>query len=406
MRKPGTPSLARAVGGQLCSGCGLCAALAPGALEMRLTAKGFLRPAETGPVPHETDARIARLCPGLGLSVAPEGRRDHPLWGPHVAMHSGYATDPALRHAGSSGGALSAILAHLLESGAVDAVIQVGADPALPIGNRTVMSRDAADVLRSAGSRYAPSAPLAEIGECLASDLTYAFVGKPCDVAALRALEREDRRISERIPWLLTFFCAGVPSLHGAREVVARLGVAERDLAAFRYRGNGWPGHATATRRDGTEARMSYAESWGGILSRHLQFRCKICPDGTGGFADVVCADAWETDARGYPLFEEREGVSLVMSRTARGEALVRAAEAGGRLALAPFDAAALEAMQPGQTQRRRFALARLLALRLVWRPAPRYRGFHLLRNALRAGLRGNLRNFLGTLRRAALDRL
>jgi coenzyme F420 hydrogenase subunit beta len=37
---------------------------------------------------------------------------------------------------------------------------------------------------------------------------------------------------------------------------------------------------------------MSYADSWGGILSRHVQFRCKICPDGTGGFADVVCADA------------------------------------------------------------------------------------------------------------------
>ena len=60
-----------------------------------------------------------------------------------------------------------------------------------------------------------------------------------------------------------------------------------------------------ATLREFTERTMSYHNSWGKILSRHVQHRCKICADGTGNPADLVCADAWHADDEGYPLFEE-----------------------------------------------------------------------------------------------------
>ena len=395
-----SPVLSRVLCNRLCSGCGGCAALAPGAIRMELSAEGFLRPLQRGPIDAETEARIAAICPGVALAQESGTRRDHPLWGPFLGMYSGHATDPALRHAGASGGALSALLAHLLDTGAVDAVVQVAADPDLPIGNRIVLSTDRPGVQAGAGSRYAPSAPLEGIGACLESERSYAFVGKPCDVAALHAMKRFDDRVGRRFPYLVSFFCAGVPSLDGAREILDQLGVAEKDVTAFRYRGNGWPGFATATLDDGSARKMSYADSWGGVLSRHVQFRCKICPDGTGGFADVVCADAWETDEKGYPVFAEREGISLVVSRTEKGEALVRAAVAAQRLAISDFDVSTLAGVQPGQTQKRRYTLARLAALRALGRPAPRYRGFHLLRNAARGGMLSNARNFLGTLRR------
>lgn len=395
-----SPTLTTVLTGRLCCGCGGCAAVAPDAVAMRLDAEGYLRPVQGAAVSTAQEALIARICPGVGLTQAPEGRADDPLWGPLIAMRAGHATDPELRRTGSSGGALSALLVHLLDSGAVDHVVQVAADPALPIGNRTVCSSTRDEVLAAAGSRYAPSGPLEGLERYLASSARHAFVGKPCDVAALAALRQVDPRVAVRFPYLLSFFCAGVPSLAGAREVLGQLQAPEAQLAAFRYRGNGWPGFATARLRDGTERRMSYADSWGKILSRHVQFRCKICPDGTGGFADVVCADAWEADVRGYPVFDEREGSSLIVSRTAGGEALIAAAVAAGRLQVAPFDAAGLAAIQPGQAGKRRLTLARLLALRLLRRPAPVYRGFHLARNAARAGLRANARNFLGTLRR------
>ncbi len=349
---------------------------------------------------------IRQVCPGLRLTQQPAGRMDHPLWGPVIAMRAGHATDPDLRRNASSGGVLSAILVHLLETGAVDGVLQTAADPDLPVGNRTVVCVTPRDVFAAAGSRYAPSAPLADLSTHLSSGRRLAFVGKPCDVAALQVMKRYEPRIAERFPYILSFFCAGVPSLSGARAILAQLGLAEREVTAFRYRGDGWPGFATATLADGTMRRMSYADSWGGVLSKHVQLRCKICPDGTGGFADVVCADAWETGVKGYPVFTEREGVSLVVSRTECGEALVQAALAAGAISAAPFDIAALKAIQPGQTGRRRLTLARLVALRLCGRPIPVFRGFHLLRNAVRAGLFANARNLLGTLRRTMQGRL
>jgi coenzyme F420 hydrogenase subunit beta len=397
----GASSLARVARGQLCSGCGGCALVAPGRIVMEYEAQGFLRPQQLGPVSAGEDARIARICPGLGQRVEAGERRDDVLWGPWLEMRRGHARDETLRHVASSGGALSALLVHLLESGRVDGVVQTAADPALPIGNVTVLSEEAAAIQAAAGSRYAPSAPLAALEPHLAGERRLAFVGKPCDVAALRALALEDPRVDARFPVMLSFFCAGIPALAGAREVLGRLGVSEAETQAFRYRGHGWPGNATARTHSGREASMSYHDSWGGVLSRYVQHRCKICADGTGKAADLVCADAWECDARGYPLFEEAPGISLIVARTEWGAAILAEAEAAGHVATEPFDPARLAAMQPGQSGRRRALLSRLAALRLLGRPVPRYEGLNLARAAAQAGLRPNLRGFLGMLKRS-----
>jgi coenzyme F420 hydrogenase subunit beta len=380
--------------------------VAPGKVVMEQTDAGFLRPRQDSGLTADEEARIARICPGLGQRVVAEGRRDDVLWGPYVSMRKGHAMDEEMRHTASSGGALSAILLHLLETGQVDGVIQTAASPDLPIGNVAVLSEDRAGILRSAGSRYAPSSPLGNLTDYLDGKRRYAFVGKPCDVVALRALAREDLRIDAEIPFVLSFFCAGVPSLKGAEAVVEKLGASLDEVTAFRYRGNGWPGHATATLASGEEKSMTYHASWGGVLSKHVQHRCKICADGTGKAADVVCADAWHADEDGYPLFEEEDGVSLVVARTNRGEALVEAATSAGAIALEPFDVAELPAIQPGQFGRRRALAARLLGLRLTGMPVPRYDGLNVRAAAKRNSLKGNLKNMLGMMRRVLMRRV
>lgn len=399
---PASPALARVARGRLCAGCGACAALAPGKVAIAPSGPGFLRPVQSAPLDPAEEAAITAVCPGLGQRVAAAGRTDDPLWGPYLAMRTGHATDPALRHAASSGGALSALLVHLLAEGTVDAVLANGPDPVHPARNAPRLVTDAAGVLAAAGSRYAPSAPLAALPALLAAHRAtgrrHAVVGKPCDAAALRAMAARDPAVAAACPVVLSFFCAGVPSHTGGAAVLEALGAP--DAAAFRYRGMGWPGRATATLPDGSERSMSYAESWGGILSRHVQHRCKICADGTGTAADLVCADAWEADAEGYPRLEEAEGVSLIVARTALGAQILAAAEAAGRIVTAPFDPAALAAIQPGQRERRRALLARLVALRLAGRPVPRYEGLQLVAAARQGSIRRQLQNALGTLRR------
>jgi coenzyme F420 hydrogenase subunit beta len=287
----------------------------------------------------------------------------------------------------------------------VDYVVQTAASPDSPIQNSSVQSFDRDQVYNAAGSRYAPSAPLRDLRRHLERPGQFAFVGKPCDVAALRAYGKYDARVEEKIPFVISFFCAGIPSSSGSREILARLGVKEDEVEEFRYRGDGWPGFATARTNDGRVLSMSYAESWGDILSNFLQFRCKICPDGNGRFADLVCADAWYGDEKGFPRFSEAEGRSLVISRTKKGEAIVNEARKRGYVELEDIDLAEVEKMQPYQARRNTLVLSRLAAMALLGRPIPRYLGFQLTKVALRAGVWGNAKSFLGMARRLVRGR-
>lgn len=396
-----SPSLARVARGDLCSGCGGCAALVPDKIDMRLAGPGQLRPRQHAALTEAEDVALSRVCPGLGQSVVAGDRTDDPLWGPWLQMCTGHATDPALRHAGASGGGLSALALFLIETGHVDGVIQTAAAPDLPVGNVTVLSVDRGGVLEAAGSRYAPASPLAGLEVRTEPGKRYAFIGKPCDVAALRALVQDRPALAARFPVMLSFFCAGTPSLTGAEAVLAALGADKGQVTGFRYRGNGWPGQATATLADGSTRSMSYHDSWGQILSKHVQHRCRICADGTGTAADLVCADAWEADARGYPVFAEAPGTSLIVARTALGVDLLAQAVAAGRIETTDFEVSSLTAIQPGQRDRRRGLLGRLLALRLLGFPVPAYRGLGLRAAARQGGAKVTLRNFLGMLRRA-----
>ncbi len=370
-----------------------------------MDARGFLRPTQHETLDAPEEERLSQVCPGLGMQQDAGRRADSVLWGPILAVRSGHAVDQKLRHHASSGGALSALLTHLLDSGKVDFVYQTAASQNHPLKNSSVISLDREAVYGAAGSRYAPSAPLAEIRTALERNGRAGFVGKPCDVAALRALCRHDQELAAKFPYLISFFCAGIPSHGAVRRILSALKVEEAQVSTFQFRGDGWPGHARAVLHDGGSVSMTYAASWGGILSKDVQFRCKVCPDGVGGFADVVCADAWHCDADGYPLFEEEPGVSLVISRTEIGEKLVVDAMDAGVLSAKPLDPAEISDMQPGQLRRKRLLLSRLVAMAVLFRRWPRYRGFNLLAAARQPGLVANLRSFLGTLRRLVYRR-
>jgi coenzyme F420 hydrogenase subunit beta len=371
---------------------------------MESVAPGFARPRLDDPIPLEAQRKIAATCPGMVVAGWRTDVRAHPYWGPFRSVSTGHATDPTLRFRASSGGALSALLVHALETGLIDRVIQITADPERPARNRLTVSTTKEQILSSAGSRYGPSSPLVEIDQQLVQGGAFAFVGKPCDVSALRRLGTIDSRVELHAVLTLSFFCAGIPSFAGTKRLLAALGLEERELAAFRYRGHGWPGKATATLHDGSERQMSYAKSWGDILSKEVQFRCKICPDAVGGAADVACADAWYGDD-GYPSFEEADGRSVVIGRTEIGERLVRSAATAGDLVVEALDIEQIERMQPSQARRKRLLRARIGAMAASLQAVPTMDNLLVAEAAAKAGKIEQLRSLFGTLRRIVTRR-
>lgn len=396
----GSPTVERVLRDDLCSGCGLCAGVADGAIEMGVTPPGYNRPIIRGPVKAEAEATIADSCPGSKVASWRADLPSSPYWGPAEAILTGYACDDEVRFAGSSGGVITALLIFALESGLVDRVVQVDADSEFPTRNRITVSRTADQITSAAGSRYAASSPLASIVEELEGGGRFAFVGKPCDISALRQFARHDERVDRQVPLKLSFFCGGIPSHRGADNILTEMGLAHAQLAEFRYRGNGWPGLAAARAVDGRTAEMTYERSWGHHLSKEVQFRCKICPDAVGGAADIACADAWYGGESGYPQFEELDGRSLIMVRSTVGRTLLDKAVAAGRLNVAMLAEQEIILMQPAQARRKRLVKARFAAMRLAGRTPPSVKGLLVDEASRTARLGEKLRNFAGTFRR------
>jgi len=387
----------------LCSGCGLCATIAGNStVAMQLDTEGFYRPQLLGTLGLKEWDIIKATCPGV-IVEQPEPVDDAKLdylWGSIQQIAVGYATDDVMRWKASSGGVISALLTFLLDTRQVDFVIHVGVRSSDPFLLTPGVSRTRDEIIQHAGSRYAPTAPLETLGIILRDNPgKCAIVGKPCDISALRRYMEINTEVAERVIVLISFFCAGVPSQNATWDFLEYMGVDKADVASFRYRGYGWPGRATAICWDGTEFSSDYNHAWGQVLNRKLQFRCKICPDGIGELADLVCGDAWVT-VNGYPDFEEKPGRSLVIARTKLGNGILQLATNQGFLSVEPMNLNDLNAAQPYQLTRRRSIFPRVLAMRAAGKPVPNYRGFHLVRNAISGEAKFMLSQFLGMYRR------
>jgi len=191
-----------------------------------------------------------------------------------------------------------------------------------------------------------------------------------------------------------------MPGARGVTRILDAMGLGGAEITGFRYRGNGWPGLTVAETSAGEQQTMSYHDSWGGHLSKEVQFRCKICPDAVGAVADVACADAWYGDEDGYPSFEEEEGRSLLLTRSRAGQELVRSAVNAGVLEVGPLDIRDVDLMQPSQASRKRAILARVTACRIALRAVPKMRGLDVFSAFRRGRVKTHAVNFLGMLRR------
>ncbi len=404
-------SIADVVQRQLCTGCGVCAAVEPGTFEMRDAVDWGKRPFRRPESVDETGAALA-ACPGAELDIraaCQSAGLESSLtagWGPVREVWEGYASDDAIRHAGSSGGAATALALFGLEKAGIAGVLHTTCDAKQPLINRSVTSQNRAELLSRTGSRYAPASPCDALHEQL-SNLTDGaiFIGKPCDVAAVAKACQQNAKWLNQIRLTIAFFCAGTPSTRGTLDLLAKLGLTDFSrLRSLRYRGRGWPGMFTAEWEDdnGTlvSKQLTYAESWE-FLQKYRQWRCYICPDHTGEFADISVGDPWYREVQpGEP------GSSLIVVRTERGREFLRAAAEAGYVTLTGNDANLLPRSQPNLLATRGGMWGRLLVLRWVGAAVPIFRGFELKRFWWRLSLKQKLQSFTGTWKRVSRKRL
>ena len=306
----------------LCIGCGICQSISgKDFIEISMSSKGRLEPKEVKKISSETFKKILNVCPGVMVEGLPEDQINmeskHDLvWGYYLSLFYAWSKDEKIRFESSTGGLLNGLSLYLLESKKVKFILHTVTNPEKPMRSISKLSYSKEDLLNSNScSRYGPASPLDKFHEALNLNQPFVFVGKPCDISAIRQLSKIDGRVKKLCKYLLTLVCGGSTEFTKSQDFIESFKVKEDELSIFRYRGFGNPGKMYIKTKDGREHDKEYNSFWGEESTWRVHFRCKICPDAIGESCDIAALDTW----RGGSPKDEDEGFNAVIVRTKKG---------------------------------------------------------------------------------------
>ena len=327
---------------------------------MSLNSKGFYEPHFLKPINKEQEANILKVCPGIHI----DGGNQRGVWGNVQSTTKSWSSDPAIRKRSATGGVTTSLAIFLIESKKVDAILQVGVKNDSWLYNELKISRTKDEIIANSQSRYAPALVFHKIKSILdESAESFAFIGKPCDIAGIKNFIKANPHYQNRIKYTIAIFCAGMPSYKATDKLIAQKGKTDNPIN-LQYRGDGWPGEFKAFWKDGDTHRVSYNDSWGKVLGKTLGMRCKICPDGIGMLADISTGDAWNSKD-GYPDFTEADGKNFCFIRTNNGSYIYNEAVENNYIINKALDISSLEQTHQYQYSRRILSIWRIMGIQL-----------------------------------------
>lgn len=305
---------------KLCTGCSACAYACPtGAIAMGEDACGF-----TYPMVDE------KKCIGCGKCYQACHMAE-----PNDLKHNGepkaygaYATNKDQLMRSASGGVATAIALHVVANGGVAYGCVAHRED---VRHERLVSPE--DVDSSRGSKYVQSdisRAISQITTDLESGAHVAFVGTPCQCAALRRLFGKRENLL-----LVDLICEGVPSRRMYADFLNDL---ERECGErvndfrFRDKRKGWgTKNPTVVVQGGVSAkrqRYSFGYPYYWLFQKGLILRdsCYACPYACRErVGDVTVGDYWgvESMGLGYKLEELYNGISCVLVCTSRGQSVL-----------------------------------------------------------------------------------
>jgi coenzyme F420 hydrogenase subunit beta len=279
-----------------CIECGLCYDFCPGR-EMDFTA---LSAVHLGSVPND------------------------PLLGHYRRLSVARAQSAEVRQQGSSGGVVTALLLHLLETKEIRGALGVTTDLERPWKPRPALLTERVEIMAAAQSKYSLVSVAAMLRTARREPGPFAVVGLPCHVHGLRRLQRLGSYRTQ-FPLTIGLFC-GFNLLPTATDhLIAKIGLHKEQIVNLQYRGGPWPGGLLVQTSDGQQ-RFIPKHLYGYVNLAYSPRRCLTCPDLTNELADLSVGDCW--------LEQYSGGWSTVICRSVRGERLLKAAEQAGVLSV------------------------------------------------------------------------
>ena len=365
----------------LCCMCGTCEGVCPNeAVTLRWhPPSGCLRPVVEDAACSSCGLCL-ECCPGLGFdysawrSAAGGSAQVSPHIGAWLGVWRGHAANDSLRMTGSSGGVVTALMRHALQTGMASAARVSQMSGSLPPLAEPFFARSELDLAQAQGSHYCPSPANRSLRVLWAGEASgsIAVLGLPCQIAGLRLAQARLEALQSCVVLTVSLFCSRTPTAWATLDLLSAFGIDPSRVVHLKYRSGGTPSCMQVDLSDGSSRFIPHMDRsyWGYAFLHHYQpGRCWLCPDLTGELADISCGDNWQL--RGVAA---QGGVSTIVVRTRAGVALLDDACRASQISVVPMSLEDLLHDQaiadPGDREYRR----------VLWagsgRPCPEY-GMH-----------------------------
>ena len=333
------------VDNNLCVGCGICAAFCPEQAIAMHWGQNMTWMPQNDEVNCTDCGLCSQICPNTperiseyAVAAAKAGER---FGLSETAQYFiAYDLNPENRIRSASGGALTAILMHLLDMGEIDGVI-ASVPVSAPIGKphyeiRVMRSIEELDRARS--SHYHPLSYDRVLREVEVSSGRYALVGVPC---VIRGIKRLPKKFQSKIRYTFSLICSHNVTGAFLDCLAKQEGVLEGEtfIANFRDKFGGisdasnYNNYFKLPDREIRRNRFqtAHTDMWRNYF--FAQECCLYCPDYYGADADLSAKDAWGR------LSSDPLGISLLIVRNPELVATLQELKRIGKLFLEPCDA-------------------------------------------------------------------
>lgn len=294
----------------LCVGCGMCTNFSS-ENKVEYDNNGFFKIYSYNHLDDEIDEKtlVNEVCPGV-KTYTYANDKDY-IWGDFKNLYLANILDSKIGLGNYSNEIMIKALIYLLENKIVDYIIYMEKDEESIFYNKIKITNSIDDIMNNESYKHYQSSPLNKLLKNIDSNLRYAFVGKPCDIVALRNYEKINPSIAKNIIYKISFFCTGAPNV-----------------------------------------------------------RCGICPDGVGMEADIVFTDALEKYQKENSILKNK---SIIITRNSKGENFLKSLEKNLIINLEDFEVNSLKDIQFHQYERRITLKYKILAFKLFNKNLPKY---------------------------------
>ena len=334
----------------LCTSCGTCVSICPvRAIKMAETPAGFLL-AKIDKDLCNYCGLCAKFCPGSHLEANLYLEEVDPFIGSVLRAYCGHATDPNIRRQGQSGGIVTSLLTHLLDTDQINKALVTRLPENGTLRPVSFFAKNQEQLCQAQGSKYCPVALNATLPRNFRENDSIAVVGISCQIHGIRNVQTQNKSWRKHIFLTIGLFCDRMLS-YGAIDYLIEKGKADRsEVSTFRFKNKlhgKFPGNVCFDDKTGNKYEVSNQHRIE-CKDAYTPARCRLCFDKMNVLSDIAIGDAWG-------VREDKKGFSVILARTQRGLDLLKSAEEAGHVCLEKISAEAIFKGQGVQNRRKKW---------------------------------------------------